>query len=191
MVWWGWKQRGPRMVIRKGSIYWVDFSPGKGSEPIGRRPGLVIQNDLLNDSNINTVIMLAITSTLKFGELPGNVILRKGEANLSKKCVVNITQIKSVDKKSIKEKIGTLSKKRMDEVHEGLKIVMSLPWKRSDRSPFFYLCTKHAVHERALLLSNNRSQRISSYSLFKVWPLYQYVAFYFPKLFWNVPFRLK
>jgi mRNA interferase MazF len=49
--------------------------------------------------------------------------LRKGEANLSKKCVVNITQIKSVDKRSIKEKIGTLSKKRMDEVHDGLKIV--------------------------------------------------------------------
>ena len=55
--------------------------------------------------------------------MPGNVILRKGEANLSKKCVVNTTQIKSVDKRSIKEKVGTLSKKRMDEVHEGLKIV--------------------------------------------------------------------
>ena len=115
------------MVIRKGSIYWVDFSPGKVSEPIGRRPGLVIQSDLLNDSNINTVIMLAITSTLKFGDLPGNVILRKGEANLSKKCVVNISQIKSVDKRSVKEKIGTLSKKRMDAIHEGLKIVTGMP----------------------------------------------------------------
>ena len=115
------------MIIRNGSIYWVDFSAGKGSEPTGRRPGLVIQNDLLNDSNINTVIMLAITSTLKFGELPGNVILRKGEANLPKKCVVNITQIKSVDKRSIKEKIGTLPKKRMAEVHEGLKIVTGMP----------------------------------------------------------------
>jgi mRNA interferase MazF len=96
------------MVIRKGSIYWVDFSPGKGSEPIGRRPGLVVQNDILNDSNLNTVIMLAITSTMKFKELPGNVGLKKGEANVPKKCVVNVTQIKSVDKKSIKEKIGTL-----------------------------------------------------------------------------------
>ena len=114
------------MVIRKGSIYWVDFSPGKGSEPTGRRPGLVIQNDILNDSNLNTVIMLAITSTMKFGELPGNVILRKGEANIPKKCVINITQIKSVDKQSIKEKIGTLSKKRMNEIHEGLKLVMNL-----------------------------------------------------------------
>jgi mRNA interferase MazF len=115
------------MVIRKGSIYWVDFSPGKGSEPIGRRPGLVVQNDILNDSNLNTVIMLAITSTMKFKELPGNVGLKKGEANVPKKCVVNVTQIKSVDKKSIKEKIGTLPKKKLDEVHEGLKLVMNLP----------------------------------------------------------------
>jgi len=115
------------MVIRRGSIYWVDFSPGKGSEPAGRRPGLVIQNDILNDSNINTVIMIALTSTMKFSELPGNVVLRKGEANVPKKCVINTTQIKSVDKKSIKEKIGTLTKKRMDEVHEGLKLVMNLP----------------------------------------------------------------
>ena len=76
MVGRNWKQRGARMVIRKDSIYWVDFSPGKGSEPLGRRPGLVVQNDILNDSNLNTVIMLAITSTMKFAELPGNVVLR-------------------------------------------------------------------------------------------------------------------
>ena len=115
------------MVIRKGSIYWVDFSPGKGSEPLGRRPGLVVQNDILNDSNLNTVIMLAITSTMKFAELPGNVVLRKGEANLPKRCVINVTRIKSVDKKSITEKIGTLSKARADEVHAALKLVMELP----------------------------------------------------------------
>jgi mRNA interferase MazF len=115
------------MVIRNGSIYWVDFSPGKGLEPVGRRPGLVIQNNILNDSKLNTVVMLAITSTMKFGELPGNVTLRKGESNLPKRCVINTTQIKSVDKKSIKEKVGTLSKKRMDEVHAGLKLVMAIP----------------------------------------------------------------
>jgi mRNA interferase MazF len=114
------------MVIRNGSIYWVDFSPGKGSEPMGRRPGLVIQNNILNDSKLSTVIMLAITSTIKFGELPGNVTLRKGEANMPKKCVVNVTQIKSVDKKSLREKIGTLSKERMSEVYDGIKLVMNI-----------------------------------------------------------------
>jgi len=115
------------MVIRKGSVYWIDFSPGKGSEPVGRRPGLVVQNDVLNDSRLNTVIVLAITSTMKYGELPGNVVLRKGEANLPKRCVVNVTQIKSVDKESLKEKIGTLSEKRMADVYEGMKLVMSIP----------------------------------------------------------------
>ena len=115
------------MVIRKGTIYWVDFSPGKGSEPKGRRPGLVIQNDVLNDSKLNTVIMLAITSTLKFGNLPGNVILKKGEANMPKRCVINVTQIKSVDKSSLREAIGSLSRKRMDEVYNGLKLVMEFP----------------------------------------------------------------
>ncbi len=115
------------MVIRKGSIYWVDFSPGKGSEPMGRRPGLVVQNDLLNDSKLNTVIVAAITSTLKFGELPGNVILRKREAKLPQRSVVNMTQIKTVDKSSLKEKIGSLTKDRMAEVHEGMRLIMDIP----------------------------------------------------------------
>jgi len=70
--------------------------------------------------------MVAITSTLKFGDLPGNVILKKGEADLPKKCVINVTQIKSVDKKSIREKIGSISKKKMDHVHIGIKLVMGI-----------------------------------------------------------------
>jgi len=114
------------MVIRKGSVYWVDFSPGKGSEPLGVRPGLVIQSDVLNDSKISTVVMLAITSNLKFGELPGNVVLNKGEANLPRRCVVNATQIKSVDRRSLKEMVGTLSKNRVADVENGLKLVLGL-----------------------------------------------------------------
>ena len=90
------------------------------------RPDLVIQSDVLNDSKISTVVMLAITSTLKFGELPGNVVLNKGEANLPRRCVVNATQIKSVDRRSIKEMVGTLSKNRVAEVENGLKLVLGL-----------------------------------------------------------------
>ncbi len=114
------------MVIRHGSVYWINFSPGKGSEPKGKRPGLVLQNNALNDSGINTVIVVAITSTMKFGELPGNVILKKGEANLPKSCVVNTTQVKSVDKSSLVELIGSLSRLRIEEVVSGLKLVMDL-----------------------------------------------------------------
>jgi len=86
----------------------------------------VIQSDLLNDSKLNTVIVVAITSTLRFGDLPGNVTLGKGEANLPKKCVINVTQVKSVDKSSLRELIGALSEKRMDQVNTGLKLVMDL-----------------------------------------------------------------
>ena len=114
------------MVIRKGSVYWVNFSPAKGSEPMGKRPGLVVQNDLLNDSKLNTVIVVAITSTLKFGDLPGNVFLRKGEANLPKRSVINMTQIKTVDKASLTEKIGSLTKDGIVEVYKGLKLVMDI-----------------------------------------------------------------
>lgn len=115
------------MVIRNGSIYWVDFSPGKGSEPMGRRPGLVVQHDRLNDSKLNTVIVLAITSNMIFGDLPGNIILKKGEANMPKNSVINVTQIKTVDKNSLKEKIGSLPRERMAEVHEGIKLIMDMP----------------------------------------------------------------
>jgi len=114
------------MVIRKGAIYWVNFSPGKGSEPLGCRPGLVLQADSINDSLINTVLIAAITSNIKFGELPGNVILRKGEFNIPKQSVVNVTQIKAVDKKAIGELIGTLSVKKMQEVYAGINLVMGM-----------------------------------------------------------------
>ena len=93
---------------------------------MGRRPGLVIQSDAVNDSKINTAIMLAITSTLKYGELPGNVILRKGEANMPKRCVINVSQIKSVDKNSIIEIIGSLSKEKMSAVEEGLRLILDI-----------------------------------------------------------------
>ncbi len=114
------------MVIKKGSIHWVDFLNSEAAGNDGRRPGLIMQNDILNDSNLNTVIILALTPTMKFGELPGNVVLRKGEAGLNKKCVVNVTQIKSIDKNNIKEKIGSLSKGKIAEVEEGLKLALNI-----------------------------------------------------------------
>ena len=70
---------------------------------------------------------MVITSNLKFSELPGNVLLRKGEANMPKSCVINVTQLKSVDKSSLVEKIGSLPDKKMEEVFAGLKLVMDIP----------------------------------------------------------------
>lgn len=82
---------------------------------------------LINESKLNTAIVAAITSTMQFGDLPGNVKLHKGEANLPRPSVINMTQIKTVDKHSLREKIGTLSKDRMTQVHDGLNLIMDLP----------------------------------------------------------------
>ena len=114
------------MPIRKGSIYWVDFTSAGNSEANGLSPCLVIQNDVLNSSKLNTVSILGITANLKFGELPGNVLLDEGEANLPKPCVINVTRIKTVDKIRLKEKIGSLTKERMARVEDGLKLVLNL-----------------------------------------------------------------
>ncbi|MDZ7761799.1 MAG: type II toxin-antitoxin system PemK/MazF family toxin [Desulfovermiculus sp.] len=67
-----------------------------------------------------------MASTLKFGELPGNILLQKNEANMPQRSVVNMTQMKTVDKASLKEIIGSLSRSRMLEVYEGLKLVMDI-----------------------------------------------------------------
>jgi mRNA interferase MazF len=111
------------MVINQGDIFWIDFSPPRGSEPGYRHPHLVIQNNLFNRSQINTVVVCALTSNMKRAGAPGNVALKKGEANLPKKCVVNISQIFTVNKSDLSEHIGTLSKDRMLQILQGIKLL--------------------------------------------------------------------
>lgn len=111
------------MVIKQGEIYRVDLGEPTGSEPGYKHPHIVIQNDLFNSSNINTVVVCTLTSNLKRGQAPGNIILNMGEANLPKKNVVNISQIYTVNKSELTELIGKVSEKRMDEILEGLKLL--------------------------------------------------------------------
>ena len=111
------------MVVRQGEIYWIDFSSPSGSEPGYRYPHIIIQNNLFNSSNINTVVVCSLTSNLKRGISPGNVTLKKGEANLPKKSVINITQIYTVNKTDLSEKIGTVSKDRMCEILSGIRLL--------------------------------------------------------------------
>ncbi len=111
------------MVIEQGEIYWVDLGEPSGSAPGYRHPHIVIQNNLFNSSNINTVVMCALTSNLKRGLSPGNVILKKGEANLPKKSVINITQIYTVDKSDLFEKIGKVNNERLKEILLGIQLL--------------------------------------------------------------------
>jgi mRNA interferase MazF len=111
------------MVINQGDVYWVELDEPIGSEPGYRHPHIVVQNNLFNRSRINTVVVCALTSNLKRAEAPGNVILEDGEANLPKRSVVNISQIFTVDKMQLDEYIGTVSKARMRQILEGIRLL--------------------------------------------------------------------
>jgi len=120
------------VIIRQGDIFWVNLGSPKGSEPGYRHPHVVIQNDVFNASRINTVVVCALTTNLKRAQAPGNVTLNKGEANLAEKSVVNISQVVTVNKSDLKDKIGSLSSKRAKEIIEGIELLVEpLPDPRS------------------------------------------------------------
>ena len=111
-------------MIQQGDIYWVDLQEPIGSEPGFRHPHVVVQNDVFNCSRIHTVVVCALTSNLQRAEAPGNVLLKPGEANLPKQSVVNVSQIFTVDKRQLGEKIGSLSTLRVREILDGIRLVL-------------------------------------------------------------------
>lgn len=112
------------MVINQGDICWVVLGQPSGSGPGYRHPHVVIQNNLFNHSRINTVVVCTLTSNLNRAESPGNVLLAKGEANLPKKSVVNVSQVFTVDKADLTEKIGSLSPNRLAQVLSGIHLLL-------------------------------------------------------------------
>ena len=113
------------MVINQGDIFWVDLGEPSGSEPAYRHPHLVVQNNVFNRSRIDTVVVCSLTSNIQRAESPGNVLLEKGEANLPKPSVVNITQIFTVNKRDLMEKIGSLSCNRTAQVLQGIELLIT------------------------------------------------------------------
>ncbi len=111
------------MVIKQGEIYWMELGKPRGSEPGYRHPHIVIQNNVFNISKIKTVVVCVLTSNLKRAKAPGNVLLEKGEANLRKRSVVNISQIYTVNKNDLVEKIGQVSEKRLLQILDGIKLL--------------------------------------------------------------------
>ena len=109
--------------IRQGQVYWLDFGSKAGSAPADRHPCVVVQNDIFNRSAIATSVVCLITSNLSRANAPGNVLLRKGDANLPKASVVNISQILTVDKSDLEECIGKLSGGAVGAVREGLHML--------------------------------------------------------------------
>jgi mRNA interferase MazF len=112
------------MVIQQGDIYWIDLGEPVGSQSAYRHPHVVIQNNVFNRSRIATVLVCALTSNLTRANAPGNILLEKNEANLPKQSVVNVSQIFTVSKEQLQQKIGTLGKARIEQILAGIQLVI-------------------------------------------------------------------
>lgn len=112
------------MVINQGDIFWIELDEPSGSEPGYLHPHVIIQNNLFNRSRINTVVACVLTSNLRRANSPGNVLLEAGEADLPEQSVVNVSQILTVDKSQLGEKIGRLSAERVRQILDGIRLVV-------------------------------------------------------------------
>lgn len=110
-------------MIRQGEVYWVHFGTPEGSEPAGRRPALVAQHDRFNRSALATTVVVAVTSNLRLAAMPGNVRLRRGEAGLLVPSVVNVSQLRTIDRNRLVERIGSLGPARIREVLAGIALL--------------------------------------------------------------------
>jgi len=111
------------MAIKQGDVFWFDAGEPRGSSPAYSRPVAVIQNNVFNRSPIGTVLVCALTTNLRRAKAPGNVLLYENEADLPKQSVIVVSQILTIDKLELIDKIGTLSKGRIDEILEGIKLL--------------------------------------------------------------------
>lgn len=113
------------MIIKRGDIFYADLSPVIGSEQGGIRPVLIVQNDIGNKYS-PTVICAAITSQINKAKLPTHIEINSQEYDLIKDSVVLLEQIRTIDKKRLKEKICHLEKDLMEKVNKGLEISLGL-----------------------------------------------------------------
>ena len=113
------------MVVKKGDIFFADLSPVIGSEQGGVRPVVVIQNDVGNKYS-PTVIVAAITSQINKAKLPTHVEIRAGEHGLNKDSVILLEQLRTVDKRRLKERVGRMDEEAMEKVNEALVISLGI-----------------------------------------------------------------
>lgn len=112
--------------MERGEIWWASLPEPTGSAPGFRRPVLVVQSDFFNVSQIQTVIVAAISSNLNLVAAPGNVFLPAAKSGLPKDSVINVSQVITVNKFLLTEKVSQLSPAQMNEVESGLRLVLSL-----------------------------------------------------------------
>ncbi|HEV7506221.1 MAG TPA: type II toxin-antitoxin system PemK/MazF family toxin [Thermoanaerobaculia bacterium] len=114
------------MEVARGEVWWADLPDAADSSPAGTRPVLVIQSKAFNRSRLQTVITAVVTSNLALAYAPGNVEVGPRESGLPKPSVINVSQLFTIDKHSLRSRAGRLRPTTMDAVSEGLRIAMAL-----------------------------------------------------------------
>ena len=112
--------------MKRGEIWWASMEEPRGSEPGYRRPVVVVSTNEFNRSLIQTVIVSVVTSNLRLVDAPGNFKITKKQSNLSKDSVVNVSQLITLDKTFLTEKIGKLNSKNINFLNEGIKLVLGV-----------------------------------------------------------------
>lgn len=113
-------------MIHRGEIWWASLLRPSGSGPGYRRPVLVVQANDFNESRIQTVVVAAITSNMRLAAAPGNVLCSRKETGLPRPSVVNVSQVLTVDKRLLTQRIGMLSARMLRQAEEGLRLVLAL-----------------------------------------------------------------
>lgn len=111
-------------MIAQGEVWWADLGQPAGSEPGFRRPVVVVQGDAFNASSLRTIVCVALTSNLKWAEAPGNVLLPARATGLPKPSVANVSQVVTLDRTALAERVGRLSASRLELVLAGLDVVL-------------------------------------------------------------------
>jgi len=111
-------------VISQGEIWWADLPDPAGSGPGFRRPVIVVQGDPFNRSKLATVLCVPLTSNLKWADAPGNVLFEARLTGLPKDSVANVSQVVALDKSSLTERVGKLSREKSNLVLDGIDIVL-------------------------------------------------------------------
>jgi mRNA interferase MazF len=112
--------------MKRGDIWWASLTPPDGAGPGFRRPVLIVQANSFNESQISTVLVAVITSNLALAQAPGNVRISKSDSGLSKASVVNVSQVLTIDRQFLTDRIGALPGRKMNSVNQGLKLVLSV-----------------------------------------------------------------
>ena len=112
------------MVVGQGEVWWADLGRPRGSEPGFRRPVVIVQGDAFNRSRIATVVCVPLTSNLHWGDAPGNVTLPRRSTQLPKDSVANVSQVVTLDRSVLAERVSKLSRRKLLAILAGIDVVL-------------------------------------------------------------------